>query len=138
MGRAQGDRLWGHQSVLAGGGWVWQAFRASAECVWHCCLGAVPGCGEEKAGEELWSIRNQSGFPAAVGLMIKQIRRGRAGWSSSRVRDTPTLPCAQFWSRLEAPRGDPMPVGGHSEHCDGAAPACARVGLRCREEERGA
>lgn len=44
---------------------MWQAFRASAECVWHCCLGAVPGCGEEKAGEELWSVRNQSGFPAA-------------------------------------------------------------------------
>ena len=72
MGRAQGDPAVG-PPVLAGGGWVWQAFRATVECAWHCHLGAVPGCAEEKAGEELWSIRNQSGFPVAIGLMFKQI-----------------------------------------------------------------
>ena len=51
MGRAQGDPAVG-PPVLAGGGWVWQAFRATVECAWHCRLGAVPGCAEEKAGEE--------------------------------------------------------------------------------------
>lgn len=48
MGRAQGAPGWGHQAVLAGGGWVRQAFQATAECAWHCRLGAALGVGRKR------------------------------------------------------------------------------------------
>ena len=52
------------------------------------------------------------------------------GWVVQQVR-------GEFWSRPEALRGDPMPVGGHLSTVM-CAPARAHTGLQCREEERGA